>query len=112
MKRTFLLLVMIMCMLYPQPIHGEENLIAVKQEFVIYEDGIEVLIRDYLEYHGSGITVTREKIYGGIVIPDSSIGFTEIEDGVTYSGTLYLVSYRHTKSQTIAIYQGTLTAVN
>lgn len=112
MKRTALILVIVMCMLCPQPTYAEENLVAVKQEFVIYEEGIEVLVRDYMEYSSLGITVTREKVYSGIVIPDSSIEYTVTENGTTYSGTLYLSSYRHTKSQTIAIYQGTLTAIN
>ena len=58
------------------------------------------------------IFITRKITYDGQISPSLQLSWHEAINGVTYSGTLYLTnfSYNPSTNQTIATYQGTLTA--
>ena len=113
MKKNIFLVLLMLCILWPQKVFAQDNLIEAKQEYIVYEGEYEVFITDYFIYDASGITVTREKVYNGKIVPDRKIYITETgENGVMYGGTLYLVSYTYSNNKTIAIYQGTLTVIS
>lgn len=61
---------------------------------------------------GDTITITREFQFDGIIKPSSTMSYSETINNVTYKGTLQLVSFSFEGDHTIALYKGTLTAIN
>lgn len=72
----------------------------------------EVQGSDYTQLTANSIFVTRKVTYGGIVAPPRQISWQEKINNITYSGTLRIISYIYDgkAQQTIATYEGTLTA--
>ena len=61
---------------------------------------------------GSTIDVVREIFYNGTIVPDKEISWRETQYGITYAGVLYLLTFTFSDGNTIATYEGTLTAIN
>ena len=61
---------------------------------------------------GQTIEVIREFQFATMLVPPSKKVYTELYKGVTYTGTLTLSNFYYENGNTIAIYIGTLTAVN
>ncbi|MBR4085363.1 MAG: hypothetical protein IKK33_13905 [Lachnospiraceae bacterium] len=60
---------------------------------------------------GDTIEVLREFHYSGIIAPPSPVTWTEIHNGITYTGSLKLYNFYIKDGNTIAAYKGTLTAI-
>lgn len=60
---------------------------------------------------GDTIYVYREFHYTGIITPPSPVTWTEIHNGITYTGSLKLYSVDFENNTTIACYKGTLVAI-
>lgn len=56
------------------------------------------------------ISLTKEITYNDIITPSISLPWTEIVNGATFSGTLYLQSFYYSDGKTFVTYKGTLTA--
>ena len=78
---------------------------GIYYEAVISESDICIPLADK-----DAITLTQQVTYDGIVAPNTSIPWTKIIDGTTYSGTLYLQSFSQGNNKTVATYKGTLYA--
>lgn len=61
---------------------------------------------------GDKITVTREFQFSGIIQPSSEQNYTEYVNGVCYTGILTLYAFTYENGNTLAVYKGTLTAIN
>lgn len=60
---------------------------------------------------GDTIYVYREFHYTGIITPPSPVTWTEIHNGITYTGSLKLYNVTFKDNKTIACYKGTLVAI-
>ena len=103
------------CMLltYSLPVFAESNLVITTSYTTegIFYDAIALENERYMPLSDTDtITLTQEITYSGIISPSAFIPWTEIVDGTTYSGTLYLQSFSYTSNKTSAIYKGILTA--
>lgn len=61
---------------------------------------------------GDKITAIREFQFSGIIQPPAEKNYTEYIDGICYSGVLKLYAFTYENGNTMAVYKGTLTAVN
>ena len=60
---------------------------------------------------GDTLNVQREFHYAGIITPPSQVTWTEIHNGITYTGTLKLYNFSFKNGNTIACYKGTIIAI-
>lgn len=61
---------------------------------------------------GDTIEVTRKFYYTAIIKPPTTRTYTEQLNGITYTGTIKLMALEYENENTIAVYKGTLTAIN
>lgn len=61
---------------------------------------------------GDTISVIRTFRFNGIIKPPSTKAYSETINNITYTGMLTLNSFTFEGENTIAVYQGTLTAIN
>lgn len=69
--------------------------------YEVYEDGM-VLYADGVEH------VTVQLTYDSIIVPQTTIYWTEKIDGYLYAGNLDLLSYTYQANKTVATYYGSL----
>lgn len=109
-KICFFALAFILIFSFPISASAENNMISSghTKEGMYYEVYGEISIQS----SGETIPVSREIIISGKIYPDAEIFWQESIKGYVYSGTLYLKRYFYDKAsnQTIATYEGTLTA--
>lgn len=97
------------------PVNAQEN----KTVYSGYtSDGIYYTVHDIetqaamTRTKGDTLYVVREFEYDGIVKPSTTIEWSEQNKGITYTGTLNLITFSFSGGNTIATYEGTLTAIN
>lgn len=75
------------------------------------ESGIyyEVLGQTSIQPSSDNISVTRQVIYEGKIVPERQIFWQETINGVACTGTLKLSEVIYKDNKTMAIYRGTLT---
>ncbi len=112
-KFFFVFLFIIMIINISLPVNAQKTGKKVGEGYT--KDGVyyEVFVAKDVEDNDSvlsstSISVTREVIYAGIVVPETSISWEEKIDGKYYIGSLKLSSYIYTDGKTVSIYKGIL----
>lgn len=111
-KITLITIICICLLLYnPVPVNADASYIVGYTAEGIYYEAVTLEITSY-SAHGTvyAIDLTEKITYEGTVIPADTIPWTEIINGDTYSGTLYLQSFYHYDNTTVATYTGTIYA--
>lgn len=108
MKRLVVSIFFLLSMFIPVSVNAQNK--EEIQEYEIEENDSIIYVVDNIVFLESGAQTTRQVVYEGIIVPDQTIYVTakNQKDGITYGGTLYLISYTYQNNQTIAVYKGTL----
>ena len=111
MKKFIPIIMLCICLFLSIPVSANTDIPPITGYTAegIYYEAVTINCSSYNTYASPhSITSTKEFTYSGTIIPSSTLSWTEIIDGNTYSGTLYLQSYYHFNSKTVATYKGTI----
>ena len=107
MKRYLILLltctILLTCSL---PVLAVNN-ITPTEEFICYFDD-DCYVEKSILYYENSLVVTKKITFEGTVTPGRTIEHIETKHGVTYRGTLSLISCQYQDNKTIAVYKSTL----
>jgi len=113
MKRIFLIITLCICMLMQTPVSVNAKVLPIAGYTAegIYYEAVTLEMKSYSTYGTAyAISLTEEITYKGMIIPNDTISWTEIINGDTYSGMLYLQYFYHYDNTTVAVYTGTIYA--
>lgn len=88
------------------PVLAVNNVIQT-EEFICYFDE-ECYVEENILYYANSLVVTKKITFEGTVTPGRTIEHMQTRDGITYRGTLSLISCQYQDNKTIAVYKGTL----
>ena len=83
------------------------NNITPTEEFICYFDD-DCYVEKSILYYENSLVVTKKITFEGTVTPGRTIEHMQTRDGITYRGTLSLISCQYQDNKTIAVYKGTL----
>ena len=110
--RKIFYVTMLTFLLFSYPLNiSAQDISSSLVTYGITEEGISYqMYGEILSTTANSITVTKRIVYNGEITPSASLSWTEKIDGISYSGTLRLMSFNYDPStnQTTTTYYGTL----